>query len=78
MTFPEVTTQEGSTMTTIKLTVAPDQTPEEEARLVARVAAAVSEATGVDEIRFELEKSENVRVEGTVADRMSGSARWSA
>lgn len=65
-------------MTTVKLTVAPDQTPEEEARLVARVAAAVAESTGDDTVTFELVKSENVSVSGTVADRMSSSARWSA
>ncbi|CAN5519030.1 hypothetical protein BH23ACT7_BH23ACT7_22160 [soil metagenome] len=65
-------------MTTIKLTVAPDQTPAEEAALVARVAAAVAESTGSDTVAFELTKSENVTVNGTVADRMSRGARWSA
>jgi phenylpyruvate tautomerase PptA (4-oxalocrotonate tautomerase family) len=65
-------------MTTVKLTVAPDQTPEEEAELVARVAAAVAESTGSDTVTFELVKSEQVKVEGTVADRMSKGARWSA
>jgi phenylpyruvate tautomerase PptA (4-oxalocrotonate tautomerase family) len=65
-------------MTTIKLNVAPDQTPQEEAELVARVAAAVAESTGVDTVMFELVKSEQVSVSGTVADRMSRGARWSA
>jgi len=65
-------------MTVIKLTVPPDQTPEEEAALVARVAAAVAESTGADTVRFELVKSEQVRVEGTVADRMHTGARWNA
>lgn len=65
-------------MTKIKLTVPPDQTPEEEAALVARVAAAVAQETGATEIAFELEKSEKVRVEGAVGDRMSGGARWNA
>lgn len=63
-------------MTTVKLTVAPDQTPEEEAQLVARVAAAVAESTGEDHVTFELTKSEQVRVEGNVADRMTRGARW--
>ena len=65
-------------MTIIKLNVDPQQTPEEEAALVARVAAAVAESTGSDEIRFELTKSERVEVSGNVAERMKGSARWSA
>ena len=65
-------------MTTIKLTVPPDQTPEEEAALVARVAAAVAESTGADTVSFELVKSEQVKVEGTVADRMHAGARWNA
>lgn len=64
-------------MTTVKLTVAPDQTPEEEAALVARVAAAVAESTGDDQVTFELTKSEQMRLEGNVADRMSRGARWS-
>ena len=65
-------------MTVIKLNVDPQQTPEEEAALVARVAAAVAESTDSDEIRFELTKSERVEVSGNVAERMKGSARWSA
>ena len=65
-------------MTVIKLNVDPQQTPEEEAALVARVAAAVAESTGSDDISFELIKSEKVEVSGSVAERMKGSARWSA
>jgi hypothetical protein len=65
-------------MTTVKLNVDPDQTPEEEAALVARVAAAVAESTGDDTVAFELTKSESVTVTGSVADRMSRGARWSA
>ncbi len=65
-------------MTTIRLNVAPDQTPQEEAELVARVAAAIAESTGVDTVAFELHKSEQVKVEGTVADRITRGARWSA
>ncbi len=65
-------------MTVIKLTVDPQQTPEEEAELVARVAAAVAESTGSEEISFELVKSERVEVSGSVAERMGNSARWTA
>ena len=65
-------------MTVIKLTVPPDQTPAEEAALVARVAAAVAESTGADTVAFELVRSDEVKVEGTVADRMHAGARWNA
>ena len=65
-------------MTVIKLNVDPQQTPQEEAELVARVAAAVAESTGSTEISFELVKSEQVEVSGSVAERMNNSARWSA
>jgi phenylpyruvate tautomerase PptA (4-oxalocrotonate tautomerase family) len=65
-------------MTTVKLTVAPDQTPAEEAQLVARVAAAVAETTGENTVAFELSTPENVAVLGSVAERMSHSARWCA
>jgi hypothetical protein len=65
-------------VTVVKLTVDPHQTPEEEARLVARVAAAIVESTGDEMVTFELEHSQNVKVEGGVADRMSRGARWSA
>lgn len=64
-------------MTKIQLHVAPDQTPEEEAALVARVASAIAESTGADTVHFELVKSEQVRVEGSVAERMNRGARWS-
>lgn len=65
-------------MTTVKLHIAPDQTPEEEARLVARVAQAVSEQTGDDTVSFELVESEDVTVAGTIADRMQAGNRWNA
>lgn len=63
-------------MTKVKLTVDPQQTPEEEAQLVARVAAAVSEATGSDHVSFEVEKTETVHVTNGVADRMGRGSRW--
>lgn len=65
-------------MTTVKLHVAPDQTPEEEARLVARVAQAVSEQTGDDTVSFELVESEDVTITGTIADRLQAADRWNA
>jgi hypothetical protein len=65
-------------MAVIKLNVDPQQTPEEEAALVARIAAAMTEATGDSDISFELTKSERVEVSGTTAERMRSSARWSA
>ena len=65
-------------MTVIKLNVDPQQTPQEEAELVARVAAAMAEATGAEEISNELVKSEHVEVSGTVAERMGSAARWTA
>lgn len=65
-------------MTVIKLNVDPQQTPQEEAALVARVAAAIAESTGDTTVSFELTKSEKVEVSGTVADRMGAAARWSA
>lgn len=65
-------------MTTIKLTVDPDQTPQQEAELVARVAAAVAESTGDNTVAFELSRPEQVSVSGSVATRMSSAARWSA
>jgi phenylpyruvate tautomerase PptA (4-oxalocrotonate tautomerase family) len=66
-------------MTTVRVTVDPQQTPREEAELVARVAAAIADSTGEDSVVVELEASEQVRVAGTtVANRMQGSARWSA
>jgi hypothetical protein len=65
-------------MTTVKLTVPPDQTAAEEAELVARVAAAVEASTGATDIHFELERSEEVRMAGAIGDRMSLGARWNA
>jgi phenylpyruvate tautomerase PptA (4-oxalocrotonate tautomerase family) len=66
-------------MPTIRLTVDPQQTPQEEAELVARVAAAIAESTGESEVVVELETSERLHVAGTtVAHRMQGSARWTA
>ena len=62
-------------MTTIKLSVPPDQTPAEEAALVASVAQAIAETTGEDHITFELERPEETKYHA-VSDRMQGSDRW--
>lgn len=64
-------------MTTIRLHVPPDQTLDEEAELVASVAAAVAESTGSDTVTFELMRSEQVTV-SAVADRMAKGVRWRA
>jgi hypothetical protein len=64
-------------VTTVKLNVPPDQTPDEEAELVASVAAAVAEFTGSDTVTFEFTKSEQVTV-GAVADRLLEGVRWRA
>lgn len=65
-------------MTTVRLTVDPHQTPEEEAQLVARVAAAVADSTGDNVVNFELTRSEDVHVNHGVGDRMGRGVRWSA
>lgn len=62
-------------MTTVKLIVPPDQTPAEEAELVASVAAAIAERTGADTISFELERTEEVRY-GALGQRTHASDRW--
>ncbi|HEX2026481.1 MAG TPA: hypothetical protein VHF25_00620 [Nitriliruptorales bacterium] len=62
-------------MTKIKLTVPPDQTPAEEAELVAAVATAIAERTGADEIHFELERPEDVSF-AAVGTRAGATDRW--
>lgn len=65
---------------TVRVTVDPQQTPREEAELVARIAAAiVAESVDAETLAFELRTGDSVEVPGTtVADRMQGTARWSA
>ncbi len=79
LTHPDTRTEEGSThvMTTIKLNVPPDQTPEEEAALVARVAAAYTDSTGRQDVNVELNKTEEVDYQA-VSDRTHASSRWSS
>jgi hypothetical protein len=47
-------------MTVIRLTVPPDQTPEEEELLVAQVAASYEESTGSRDVTVEVTRSEEV------------------
>jgi len=47
-------------MTVIRVNVPPEHTPEEEARLVAEVAAAYTESTGSGEVTVEVEHPEEV------------------
>lgn len=64
-------------MTEIELKVAPDRTPEEEAELVAQVAASYAESTGVspDEVKVTLTETEEVDYRA-VSHRTGLSARW--
>ena len=62
----------------VRLHVPPDHTPEEEAALVAQVAAAIAESTGPDSAQVEVVKTEEVNVTGDVAHRMHQGARWGA
>jgi hypothetical protein len=60
----------------IKLTVPPDQTPDEEAALVAAVAQSIEETAGDHgRIDFELESSEEVSYQA-VGSRTGASDRW--
>ena len=60
-------------MTVIKVNVPPDHTPEEEAALVARVAAAYEDSTGSGEVTVEVNRPEEVDFRSTGAPATS---RW--
>lgn len=60
-------------MTVIKVNVPPDHTPEEEAELVAAVAASYEESTGSGDVRVEVNRTEEVDYR-TVSSRQS--SRW--
>jgi hypothetical protein len=60
-------------MTVIRLTVPPDQTPEEEELLVAQVAASYEESTGSRDVRVEVTRSEEVDYRALQAQ---ASSRW--
>ncbi len=47
-------------MTVIKVTVPPDSTPEEEAQLVAEIAASYVDSTGSEDVTVETTRSEEV------------------
>ncbi len=67
-----------STTKKITLRVPPDQTPEEEAQLVAEVAAAMlASGQGVDEIDIELTSPEETDFQA-VSSRTHASSRWNA
>lgn len=61
-------------MTVIRVNVPPDHTPEEEARLVAAVAASYEESTGSSEVTVEINRSEEVDYRTLDTERTS---RWS-
>jgi hypothetical protein len=60
-------------MTVIRLTVPPDQTPEEEELLVAQVAASYEESTGSRDVTVEVTRSEEVDYRHLQAQT---SSRW--
>jgi hypothetical protein len=60
-------------MSVIKLNVPPDHTPEEEAELVAQVAASFEESTGSKDVTVEVERPEEVDYRAVQAQR---SSRW--
>jgi hypothetical protein len=62
-------------MAVIKLNVPPDHTPEEEAALVAAVAASFQESTGTTDVTIEVERPEEVDYKA-VSDRTHASSRW--
>ncbi|MFA9444825.1 hypothetical protein [Egicoccus sp. AB-alg6-2] len=57
----------------IRLNVPPDQTPEDEAALVAAVAASYTESTGSEDVTVEVNRSEEVDYRSIAA---SQSSRW--
>ena len=61
-------------MNVIRLKVPPDHTPEEEAALVAEVAASYEESTGSDDVTVEVERSEELDYRSLQAQT---SSRWS-
>lgn len=60
-------------MSVIRVNVPPDHTPEEEERLVADVAASYLESTGSDDVRVEVNRSEEVDYRSVQANT---SSRW--
>ncbi len=61
-------------MPVIKVNVPPDHTPEEEAALVAAVAASFEDSTGSSDVTVEVNRSEEVDYRTVQAQQ---SSRWS-
>lgn len=62
-------------MSVIRVNVPPDHTPDEEAELVAQVAASYEESTGSQDVTIEVNRSEEVDYR-TV--RAQSSSRWAS
>lgn len=62
-------------MTVIRVNVPPEHTPEEEAQLVADVAAAYTESTGSDDVTVEVQRPEEVDYRSVPTRQTS---RWSS
>ena len=62
-------------MTVVRLNVPPDHTPEEEAALVARIAAAYAAVPDGDEVTVEVHRPEEVDYRTT---RAGDSSRWAS
>ena len=62
-------------MTVIKVTVPPDSTPEEEARLVAEIAASYVDSTGSEDVTVETTRSEEVDYRSLKTGKTS---RWAS
>lgn len=60
-------------MAVIKLNVPPDKTPEEEAALVAAVAASYKDSTGSDDVTVKVERPDEVDYRAVDAEQTS---RW--
>lgn len=60
-------------MNVIRVNVPPDHTPEEEAALVAEVAASYTESTGSDDVTVEVNRSEELDYRHVPA---AHSSRW--
>jgi hypothetical protein len=62
-------------MSVIRVSVPPDHTPEEEAALVADIAASFEESTGSRDVEVEVTRTEEVDYRAVQAQR---SSRWSS
>lgn len=67
--------QDDGDVTTIRLRLPPDKTPEQEAAIVRAVADSFEDSTGHREVTIEVEKPEEVDYHG-VSERAQRSSRW--